>query len=87
MINLILIYVAGFFLSIILLSAFGKSKMNIDYDNVEEKWPDDWDSNAEAFVAWSLMWPIGALILTIAGVWIGLTKTTQFLIDLFSKDE
>ena len=86
MISAILIYVAGFFLSLLFLSAFGKSKMNIDYDSVEEKWPDDWDSNAEAFVAWSLMWPIGAVILAIAGLWMGLTKTAQFLINLFDKD-
>lgn len=87
MIIAILIYAAGFLLTLTFLSAFGKSKMNIDYDNVEEKWPDDWDSNAEAFVAWSIMWPIALIMITFVGVWVGLTKTAQFLINLFENHE
>ncbi len=86
MITVLIIYIAGFILSLFFLSAFGKKKLNIDYDNVEDKWPDDWDSNAEAYVAWSIFWPVTSLLLCIAGVWVGLTKTAQFLINLFSND-
>jgi MFS-type transporter involved in bile tolerance (Atg22 family) len=86
MTTLLIIYVIGFILSLIFLSAFGKKKLNIDYDNAEDKWPDDWDSNAEAYVTWSIAWPLTSLLLIIAGVWVGLTKTAQFLINLFGND-
>jgi hypothetical protein len=86
MLTIILIYAAGFLLSLLILSAFGKSKMNIDFDNDHDKWPDDWETNAEAYVAWSLAWPLGFILLSLVGVWAGLTKLTQFLIDIFNKD-
>ncbi len=86
MLTIILIYAVGFLLSLLILSAFGKSKMNIDYDNDHDKWPDDWETNAEAYVAWSFAWPLAFILLSLVGMWAGLTKLTQFLIDMFNKD-
>ena len=86
MITIILIYVAGFLLSLFILSAFVESMMNIDYDNDPDSWPDDWQTNAEAYTAWSIAWPLCFVLLGLAGVWTGLTKLTQFLINIFNKD-
>ena len=86
MIPIILIYAAGFVLSLLFLIAFGKSKLDINYDDQEDKWPDDWDSNAEAYVAWSIAWPATFILISIVGIWVGLTKFTQILINLFSKE-
>ena len=86
MITFLLIYAGGFFLSMILLSAFGKSKFNIDYDNIDDRWPDDWDSNAEAYTAWSLAWPALFLLLALVGIWAGLVRIAYFFIHLFGKD-
>lgn len=87
MLTFLYIYLGGFLASLLFLTAFGKSKLNINYDDDEDKWPDDWDTNAEAFVAWSIAWPVGFILLTIVGLWMGLTKTAQFLINLFSKEQ
>ena len=86
MITVILIYVVGFLLSLFILSAFGESKMNIDYDNDPGSWPDDWQTNAEAYTTWSIAWPLCLVLLGLVGVWTGLTKLTQFLINIFNKD-
>lgn len=86
MITIILIYVAGLLLSLLILSAFGKSKMNIDYDNEPDSCPDDWQTNAQAYTAWSIAWPFCLFLLGAVGVWMGLTKLTQFLINIFNKD-
>jgi len=86
MITFLLIYTGGFFLSMILLSAFGKSKFNIDYDNIDDGWPGAWDSNAEAYTAWSLAWPALFLLLALVGIWAGLVRIAYFFIHLFGKD-
>jgi len=82
----VLVYVVGYILTLLFLVAFGKSWFGINYD----KWSktseyDDWDSNAQAFSAWSLFWPM---------LWVGsaiyfsfktLVYITQFLIDLIDN--
>jgi hypothetical protein len=87
MLTFFTIYVVGFAVSLLFLTAFGKSKLDINYDDQEDKWPDDWDTNAEAFVAWSIAWPVGFILLSIVGMWMGLTKSAQLLINVFSKEQ
>lgn len=55
---LMLIYPIGFLLALTFFKFFGKKLMGVDYDSIpdEDKWPDDYDSNAEAYVAFSAAW-------------------------------
>lgn len=58
---LLVIYIIGFFISLIILHLFADCNYDEekDYSNY-----DDWDSNAQAYAAWSVGWPI--LLLTIS---------------------
>jgi len=76
----IAIYVIGFFVSLIVWSIFGK-KYWVDY-NQEKTYAnyDDWSSNAEAYTAFSLGWPITAAVAILRLTWGGLVKLSQYLI-------
>lgn len=52
-------YIVGIVTTLIILLLYGKSKFGINYD-VEKDYVnhDDWDSNNEAFLAFSISWPI-----------------------------
>jgi hypothetical protein len=62
-----LIYIVGYFSTFFFLVKFGK-RIGIDYD-VEKTYVnhDDWNSNASAYTAFSLMWPIFMTVLSIVG--------------------
>lgn len=54
---IVLIYLVMFFITLISLHIW-KDKLDINnYDEPKTEW-EDWDSNAQAFAAWSLGWPI-----------------------------
>lgn len=77
-----IIYITGFFICLILLSMFGK-KSGVNFDDREDLWPDDFSSNAEAYIVWSFAWPIVALFIFITLIWKGLEKLTKYLINKF----
>jgi hypothetical protein len=52
------IYIVGFILTLTFLKLFGK-KIGIDYDSVENSY-DDWENNAQAYLAFSITWIITA---------------------------
>lgn len=61
----IIIYVIGVVISLFSLHKW-KKELNIDnYDNQKDN-HDDWDSNAQAYAAWSIGWPI--LIWLVGGI-------------------
>lgn len=71
----------GFLICLFILHKF-KKQLNIDnYDN-EKSWADyeDYDSNAEAFTVWSMMWPV----ILIVGLCV---ITWKFLLWLSKKIE
>ena len=76
------IYIAGFFLCLIILSMFGK-KLGVNYDDREDDWLDDFDSNASAYITWSFAWPLVAIFGSIALIWKGLEMLTKYLINKF----
>jgi hypothetical protein len=57
-------YIVGIVTTLIILLLYGKSKFDINYD-VEKDYVnhDDWDSNNEAFLAFSISWPIFWLVM------------------------
>ena len=51
-------YFVGFLLSLLFLSQFGKKLGCGGYDPPHDSYYDDYDSNASAFFAFSLAWPM-----------------------------
>jgi hypothetical protein len=51
----ILIYIIGFILTLTFLKLFGK-KLDIDYDPPHVSDYDDWENNAQAYLAFSITW-------------------------------
>jgi hypothetical protein len=69
----VLIYVVGYVVTLIGLHRFKKILDIVDYDGPHDGYEDhsydDWNSNAEAYAAWSFAWPLCWVILIICGVW------------------
>ena len=85
--TMIIIYVVGFVVNLLFWIKFGK-KLGFDYSGPKTYANcDDWNSNAEAFTAWSLFWPITSTIFLICGFLLLLTKMTEFLIKKSEKKE
>jgi hypothetical protein len=76
----IITYIIGFIITLFLFIKFGK-KIGFDYD-VEKTYVnyDDWDSNAQAYTFFSLLWPIVVPMLTIIGIGAGLISIVAYLI-------
>lgn len=56
---IILLYILGFLVTLFVLSRYGKTHFGFDYDKPRTYANyDDWSSNAQAFTAWSLGWPV-----------------------------
>lgn len=51
------IYLIGFLITLTFLKFFGK-KLGFDYDPPHEYYYDDYKSNAEAYLSFSLFWPV-----------------------------
>jgi hypothetical protein len=83
MIHYIVIYAIGFIITLFSLHKW-KKELNIDnYDN--PNWIEtDWTSNAQAYAAWSLAWPIVFAFFTCTMSWkaiLGLSKWIQARIE------
>jgi uncharacterized membrane protein YkvI len=72
MITGIIIYLIGFFLTLTFLKYYGV-KIGFDYDKQENSW-DDWDSNAQAYTAFSIMWFAVVPMWTVAAIMVGTYK-------------
>ena len=67
MITIITIYIIGFFLTLTFFKYVGV-KIGFDYDNRKMEW-DDWESNEQAFTAFSIFWPVMIPMLLVLGIW------------------
>jgi hypothetical protein len=69
MITIITIYIIGFLLTLTFFKYFGM-KIGFDYDKYasEGGWYDDWESNEQAFTAFSLFWPVIIPMMLIIGI-------------------
>lgn len=81
---LMLIYPIGFLLALTFFKFFGKKLMGVDYDSIpdEDKWPDDYDSNAEAYVAFSAAWFIILPLMLVIGCAQMVMKFGKWFINL-----
>ena len=76
------IYAAGFVVTFILLAIFGR-KFGIDYDGPKDYSNyDDYNSNAEAYVAWSVAWPMLAFFGTFIGTYMLLTLLATLILNI-----
>jgi hypothetical protein len=73
---LIIIYIVGFFLSLLFWKKFGK-KLGFDYDPPHDGWYDDWEDNTQAYTSFSMFWFIDLQVLSIFGIWKLLTILTR----------
>ena len=86
MITFCLVYVIGCVVTLGYLILFGKKVHEIDYDSPDlYRWSDDFSSNAEAYIAWSLVWFILLPVVAICLLYKGLEWTVQRLIKLTDK--
>jgi hypothetical protein len=79
---ILLVYVLGFFLSILVLKKYAKQWDMDGYDPPHGDYYDDYSSNAEAYMSWSLGWPIFWLFTGIFGFFSLLKKLVQKILDL-----
>ena len=61
---MVTIYIIGFFITLTFFKYFGL-KIGFDYDSERDE--DDWRSNAQAFTAFSICWPLIIPMLLILG--------------------
>jgi hypothetical protein len=83
MITIITIYIIGFFLTLTFFKYFGV-KIGFDYDKYasEGGWYDDWESNEQAFTAFSLFWPVIIPMMLIIGIFNLIFKFGKWYIKL-----
>jgi hypothetical protein len=67
---IMIIYPIGFLLTLTFFKYFGV-KIGFDYNGFanSKDWYDDWESNEQAFTAFSIFWPIIIPMLLILGSW------------------
>jgi hypothetical protein len=63
----ILSYFVGFLVSLFLLHTFADSNYDEPKTYVNM---DDWNSNAEAYLAWSFIWPMSAFLMLLYYSWV-----------------
>lgn len=77
------VYGIGFMLTLTYLILFGKKVHEIDYDDRSlNYWQDDFESNASAYVAWSLGWFIIVPVVTVYKSYCGVVWIVKQLVKL-----
>ena len=79
---IIIVYVVGIFASLILLHITdGLWGLHNDYDPPHDDWYDDYDSNAHAYLVFSLGWPFFYFLHGLYGLYELLLKLSEKLGD------
>lgn len=81
------IYLIGYFVTLILLFKF---KKQLDIDSYDEPKTyvnyDDWSSNAQAYVSWSILWPLVWLVFFLIMIWKGLMLIAKAIEKITSNE-
>lgn len=76
-------YFSGFMLTLTYLILFGKKVHEIDFDDSSiNQWQDDFQSNASAYIAWSLAWWILVPMFLVYKIYSGAIWIVKELIKL-----
>ena len=83
---LMLIYPLGFLITLTFFKYFGK-RIGFDFDSVSEedkwnKWPDDWESNEQAYFGFSVMWFMIVPVLIAVGLFKGIYAISKWYLKL-----
>jgi hypothetical protein len=74
----VITYIIGFIMTLTFLKLFGK-KIGIDYDSADNS-HDDWENNAQAYLAFSITWVITAPMFLIVVFFKLLYRFTQWFL-------
>jgi hypothetical protein len=77
-----LIYPIGFLLTLTFFKYFGERIGMGGYNDIDERWPDDYKSNEEAFIVFSTAWFIVMPVLLIVGMFKLLVKISTWYLKL-----
>lgn len=78
----IAIYIVGYFASLWAMHTYKKQLDIDDYDHTDP-WPDDYESNAEAYTTMSFVWPLFWFMMILKLTWKGL----MFISKKLEKNE
>jgi len=77
-----LIYPLGFLLTLAFFKHFGE-RLGFNYDEwSENSWYDDWESNADAYLAFATLWFVVMPIITAVGIVVLLRKFSKWYLKL-----
>ena len=79
---IMIIYPIGFLLTLTFFKYFGERIGMGGYNDIDERWPDDWKSNEEAFIGFSLAWFMVIPILLVVGMFKLLVKISKWYLKL-----
>ena len=79
---LMIIYPLGFLLTLTFFKYFGERIGMGGYNDIDERWPDDYSSNEEAFIVFSTAWFIVMPVLLIVGMFKLLVKISTWYLKL-----
>ena len=79
---LMIIYPIGFLLTLTFFKYFGERIGMGGYNDIDERWPDDYKSNEEAFIVFSTAWFIVMPVLLIVGMFKLLVKISTWYLKL-----
>lgn len=80
------VYIIGYIVTLLYLILFGKRIHKIDYDTRgPHLWDDDFSSNAQAYVMWSIAWFLLVPVCTIYMLFKGTVWLVERLIELTDK--
>ena len=79
---IMIIYPIGFLLTLTFFKYFGERIGMGGYNDIDERWPDDWKSNEEAFIGFSLAWFMIIPVLLVVGMFRLLVKISKWYLKL-----
>jgi hypothetical protein len=79
---IMIIYPIGFLLTLTFFKYFGERIGMGGYNDIDERWPDDYKSNEEAFIGFSLAWFMIIPVLLVVGMFKLLVKISMWYLKL-----
>ncbi len=79
-------YLIGLVLTLLFLIFLGKKLFKCNYDEPKDYVnAEEWSSNAEAYVAWSILWVITVPVVALFAIYKLIVKLVKILIKCFQK--
>ena len=82
--NMVIVYVIGVVLTLLFLNKYGKQMELGDYDPPHDGWYDDYESNAQAWLSFSIVWPMFWIIGILFGIYSLLLQFSKYLYKIYN---